>query len=46
VREVRLRALRDNMVLIRTEATQCCYTIVNQALATGVAPGGVPSPSA
>lgn len=35
VQEVRLRALADNMVLIRTEATQCCYTIVNQALGTG-----------
>lgn len=27
--------LRDNMVVVRTEATQCCYTIVNQALGTG-----------
>src|SRR5512135_548603 len=35
VRDVRLSALRDNMVVIRTEATQCCYTIVNQALGTG-----------
>jgi S-(hydroxymethyl)glutathione dehydrogenase/alcohol dehydrogenase len=39
VRDVRLLALRDNMVLIRTEATQCCYTIVNQALGTGQAGG-------
>ena len=31
--------LRDNMVAIRTEATQCCYTIVNQALGTGPAGG-------
>ena len=35
VREVRLSALRDDMVVIRTEATQCCYTIVNQALGSG-----------
>ena len=35
VREVRLHPLRDDMVVIRTEATQCCYTIVNQALGTG-----------
>ena len=35
VRDVRMSALRDNMVVIRTEATQCCYTIVNQALGTG-----------
>ena len=39
VREVRMRALRDDMVVIRTEATQCCYTIVNQALGTGPAGG-------
>jgi S-(hydroxymethyl)glutathione dehydrogenase/alcohol dehydrogenase len=39
VREVRMTALRDNMVAIRTEATQCCYTIVNQALGTGRAGG-------
>ena len=31
--------LRDDMVAIRTEATQCCYTIVNQALGTGNAGG-------
>jgi S-(hydroxymethyl)glutathione dehydrogenase/alcohol dehydrogenase len=35
VQEVKLRPLRDDMVAIRTEATQCCYTIVNQALGTG-----------
>lgn len=35
VRDVRMSALRDDMVVIRTEATQCCYTIVNQALGTG-----------
>jgi S-(hydroxymethyl)glutathione dehydrogenase/alcohol dehydrogenase len=35
VRDVRLSALRDDMVVIRTEATQCCYTIVNQALGAG-----------
>jgi S-(hydroxymethyl)glutathione dehydrogenase / alcohol dehydrogenase len=35
VREVRMSALRDDMIVIRTEATQCCYTIVNQALGTG-----------
>lgn len=39
VREVRMRALRDDMVVIRTEATQCCYTIVNQALGAGPAGG-------
>jgi S-(hydroxymethyl)glutathione dehydrogenase/alcohol dehydrogenase len=39
VREVRMRALRDDMVAIRTEATQCCYTIVNQALGTGAVGG-------
>jgi S-(hydroxymethyl)glutathione dehydrogenase/alcohol dehydrogenase len=39
VREVRMRALRDDMVVIRTEATQCCYTIVNQALGTGAVGG-------
>jgi len=39
VREVRLHPLRDDMVLIRTEATQCCYTIVNQALGTGAVGG-------
>ena len=39
VQEVRMLPLRDNMVVIRTEATQCCYTIVNQALGTGVAGG-------
>src|ERR1019366_256669 len=35
VQEVKLLPLRDEMVAIRTEATQCCYTIVNQALGTG-----------
>lgn len=35
VRDVRMSALRDDMVVIRTEATQCCYTIVNQALGAG-----------
>src|SRR5262249_18324474 len=35
VRDVRMLPLRDNMVAIRTEATQCCYSIVNQALGTG-----------
>ena len=39
VRDVRMLPLRDNMVAIRTEATQCCYTIVNQALGTGAAGG-------
>ena len=39
VQQVRLAPLRDNMVLVRTEATQCCYTIVNQALGTGPAGG-------
>lgn len=39
VQEVRMLPLRDNMVVIRTEATQCCYTIVNQALGTGPAGG-------
>ena len=39
VRDVRMSALRENMVVIRTEATQCCYTIVNQALGTGQAGG-------
>jgi S-(hydroxymethyl)glutathione dehydrogenase/alcohol dehydrogenase len=39
VREVRMLPLRDDMVAIRTEATQCCYTIVNQALGTGPARG-------
>jgi S-(hydroxymethyl)glutathione dehydrogenase/alcohol dehydrogenase len=39
VRDVRMLPLRDNMVAIRTEATQCCYTIVNQALGTGPAGG-------
>jgi S-(hydroxymethyl)glutathione dehydrogenase/alcohol dehydrogenase len=41
-----MRALRDDMVAIRTEATQCCYTIVNQALGTGAvggAGGAVPA---
>ena len=33
--EVKLQPLRDDMVAIRTEATQCCYTIVNQALGSG-----------
>jgi S-(hydroxymethyl)glutathione dehydrogenase/alcohol dehydrogenase len=35
VQDVKLLALREDMVAIRTEATQCCYTIVNQALGTG-----------
>lgn len=39
VQQVKLAALREDMVAIRTEATQCCYTIVNQALGTGVAGG-------
>ena len=39
VRDVRMLPLRDNMVVVRTEATQCCYTIVNQALGTGPAGG-------
>jgi S-(hydroxymethyl)glutathione dehydrogenase/alcohol dehydrogenase len=39
VRDVRMSALRENMVVIRTEATQCCYTIVNQALGAGPAGG-------
>src|SRR5262245_14281992 len=41
VQNVKLLALRDDMVAIRTEATQCCYTIVNQALGSGqVGAGG------
>jgi S-(hydroxymethyl)glutathione dehydrogenase / alcohol dehydrogenase len=41
VQEVKLLALRDDMVAIRTEAAQCCYTIVNQALGSGnVGAGG------
>lgn len=41
VQEVKLWGLRDDMVAIRTEATQCCYTIVNQALGSGeVGAGG------
>jgi S-(hydroxymethyl)glutathione dehydrogenase/alcohol dehydrogenase len=39
VRDVRMLPLRDDMVAIRTEATQCCYTIVNQALGAGPAGG-------
>ncbi len=39
VHDVRMLPLRDNMVVIRTEATQCCYSIVNQALGTGPAGG-------
>ena len=39
VQEVKLLPLRDDMILIRTEATQCCYTIVAQALGTGNAGG-------
>ena len=39
VREVRMRTLPGDMVVIRTEATQCCYTIVNQALGTGAVGG-------
>jgi hypothetical protein len=39
VQEVRMLPLRDNMVVVKTEATQCCYTIVNQALGTGQAGG-------
>ena len=40
VQDVKLLALRDDMVAIRTEATQCCYTIVNQALGSGTAGAG------
>jgi S-(hydroxymethyl)glutathione dehydrogenase/alcohol dehydrogenase len=39
VRDVRMRPLRDDMLVIRTEATQCCYTIVNQALGSGAVGG-------
>ena len=39
VQTVTALPLRDDMVAIRTEATQCCYTIVNQALGTGAAGG-------
>ena len=39
VQEVKLLPLRDDMVAIRTEATQCCYSIVNQALGTGTVGG-------
>ncbi|MEQ1948503.1 MAG: zinc-binding dehydrogenase [Bryobacteraceae bacterium] len=35
VETVKLFALRDDMIAIRSEATQCCYTIVNQALGSG-----------
>jgi S-(hydroxymethyl)glutathione dehydrogenase / alcohol dehydrogenase len=35
VQEVKLLPLREDMVAIRTEATQCCYTIINQALGSG-----------
>ena len=35
VQEVKMLPLRDDMIAIRTEATQCCYTIVNQALGSG-----------
>ena len=38
VQDVRMLPLRDNMVAVRTEATQCCYSIINQALGTGPAP--------
>jgi S-(hydroxymethyl)glutathione dehydrogenase/alcohol dehydrogenase len=34
-----MSALRDDMLVIRTEATQCCYTIVSQALGTGAVGG-------
>ena len=40
VETVKLSALRDDMIAIRTEATQCCYTIVNQALGSGDVGGG------
>lgn len=41
VQQVKLWALRDDMVAVRTEASQCCYTIVNQALGSGdVGAGG------
>ena len=39
VRNVTLGPVPDNMVVVRTEATQCCYTIVNQALGTNAAGG-------
>src|SRR4051812_45584727 len=39
VQDVRMLPLRDNMVVVKTEATQCCYSIVNQALGTGPAGG-------
>ena len=32
IKEVRLSPIRENMVVIRTEAAQCCYSIINQAL--------------
>jgi S-(hydroxymethyl)glutathione dehydrogenase/alcohol dehydrogenase len=39
VQEVRMLPLRDDMVVVRTEATQCCYTIATTALGTGPAGG-------
>ena len=38
VEEVRMRPLDDNRVVVRTEASQCCYTIVNQATASYTPP--------
>jgi len=32
IQEVRLAPIRENMVVVRTEAAQCCYSIINQAL--------------
>jgi S-(hydroxymethyl)glutathione dehydrogenase/alcohol dehydrogenase len=41
VQQVKLWTLRDDMVAVRTEAAQCCYTIVNAALGSGdVGAGG------
>lgn len=32
IQDVRLSPIRENMVVVRSEAAQCCYTIINQAL--------------
>ncbi|MBI4263451.1 MAG: alcohol dehydrogenase catalytic domain-containing protein [Acidobacteria bacterium] len=38
VEEVRMFALDENRVVVRTEASQCCYSIVGQALGTTQSP--------
>ena len=38
VEEITMYALDENRVVVRTEATQCCYTITTQALGTGASP--------